>query len=269
MPELPEVERWRALAERHLQGRAIHAVKAFPDPIVFSGVSSRAFACALRGRTVTAVRRRGKHLWMELERRPWPAFHFGMTGSFRVYEDPADRPRFLKCEFLTADGVRLGYSNARRLGRIRLLEDPATEPPISALGFDPLLDLPARGVMRDLLGRRKAPIKALLLDQGVFAGVGNWIADEVLYQARIHPAKPAHRLSPGEVDRLRARLRGIVAKAVAVNADSSRFPRTWLFHHRWGRDLNARTARGERLAFATIGGRTTAFAPRVQRYRKR
>jgi formamidopyrimidine-DNA glycosylase len=155
-------------------------------------------------------------------------------------------------------------TNARRLGRIRLLQDPESEPPIAGLGFDPLLDLPSTPTIGGILSRRTAPIKAVLLDQSVFAGVGNWIADEVLYQAGIDPRRRAHTLPPEQVARLRAALRRVIHRAVAVDADSDRFPRTWLFHHRWGKTAGARTARGQ-IAFHTIGGRTTAWVPAVQR----
>ena len=108
-------------------------------------------------------------------------------------------------------------------------------------------------------------MKSVLLDQSLFAGVGNWIADEALYQAAIDPRRPASSLAPREVARLRARLHAIVRRAVAVGADDTRFPRTWLFHDRWGREEGARTGRGERIVHLTIGGRTTAFVPSRQR----
>jgi len=95
--------------------------------------------------------------------------------------------------------------------------------------------------------------------------VGNWIADEVLYQARIAPSRRAHTLTAAEAARLRARLRSVVATAVAARADHARFPRGWLFHHRWGRNAAARTAGGERIRHITVGGRTTAWVPTVQR----
>jgi len=120
VPELPEVETARRRAERALRGRRIAAVATAPDPIVYRGVTPSRFAATLRGRRVLAVRRKGKHLWMELDRRPWPLF------------------------------------------------------------------------------------------QSLFAGVGNWIADEALYQAAIDPRRPASSLAPREVARLRARLHAIV-----------------------------------------------------------
>jgi formamidopyrimidine-DNA glycosylase len=265
MPELPEVERARRLAEKHLVGKRIVRATTTKDPIVYTGVTPRRLATALAGRTIEAIRRRGKHLWFELDRRPWPAFHFGMTGSFQVYREAADRPRFWKVELLTDDGTRLAMRDARRLGRIRLLNDPEHEPPIGRLGFDPLLDMPPLEVFAAGLNHRKAPIKAVLLDQSFSAGVGNWIADEVLYQARIAPARHARDLNGDEIRRLRSTLLRVIRKAVALDADNSRFPRTWLFHHRWGRNAEAVTHRGERIVHATIGGRTTAWVPAVQR----
>src|SRR5438552_11649085 len=251
MPELPEVETARRLATRALAGRRIVGVATVDDPIVYAGVSRRRLAAALRGRRVKAVGRKGKHLWLELDRRPWPAFHFGMSGSFRVYGPDAERPRYWKLELQTDDGARLALRDPRRLGRIRLLRDPAREPPISRLGFDVFGEMPEARELRALLSRRRGPIKAVLLDQGLFAGVGNWIADEALYQARISPHRPAARLKPAEVARLRRRLAAIVVLAVRVPAAEKDLPRGWLFHRRWS-DSRPQGRRAERIVRETI-----------------
>jgi formamidopyrimidine-DNA glycosylase len=265
MPELPEAEAARRLAHRTLVGTRIEEVRAADDRIVFCGVSPRAFASRLRGRRVIATRRRGKYIWFVLDKRPWPSMHFGMGGHFFVYQKPSDRPPYWKMELLTDRGDYFAMTNPRRLGRIRLQDDPEHEPPISLLGFDPLLDLPALRTFRERLARRRAPIKAVLLDQSFAAGVGNWIADEVLYQARIDPRRLAADLTPDEARRVRDALRKIVRRAVAVDADKDSFPREWLFHHRWGRKAQAVTARGEKIVHTVIGGRTTAWVPAVQK----
>ncbi len=264
MPELPEVETVRRGVERHFSGRRIVDVATVADPLVFDGVSSRRFARALRGRRVVAVRRRGKHLWIELDRRPWPLIHLGMSGWIFFYRDGDPRPRFWRMELAAEGGRRLAYADPRRFGRLRLRQDPEQEKPLVALGSDVLDELPATPEMAATLGRRDAAIKAVLLDQSLFAGVGNWIADEVLYQASLDPRRPASSLTAAEVARLRARLRAIVRRAVDVGADDERFPRTWLFHHRWGREKGARTARGEAIEHLTVGGRTTAWVPSRQ-----
>jgi formamidopyrimidine-DNA glycosylase len=265
VPELPEVETARRLAERALRGRRIARATAAPDPIVCSGVSPGRFAAALTGRRVLAVGRRGKHLFLELDRRPWPLLHLGMSGALRLSRDGEPLPRFWKAAITAEGGARVVLTDPRRLGRIRLQERPEEEHPLASLGFDVLEGLPPVGELAVRLARRAGPVKAVLLDQSLFAGVGNWIADEALYQAGIDPRRPARGLSPPEIGRLRARLLAIVRRAVDVGADDARFPRTWLFHHRWGRREGARTARGERIVHLTVGGRTTAFVPSRQR----
>jgi formamidopyrimidine-DNA glycosylase len=278
MPELPEVEVGRRLLERVAVGRRIERVRCADDRIVFAGVAPATVRRRLTGRRVVAAHRKGKHSWLELDARPWPVFHFGMTGRFRVpdelplplsgsgrVEDRAWPPRFCKIQLWFDDGGELVMTNARRLGRIRLLHDPEQEPPIRDLGFDPLLELPALARFRELLRARTGTLKGLLLDQSFAAGVGNWIADEVLYQARLDPRRSVPSLAPGEVARLRSKLARVVETAVRVDADKRSFPRTWLFHRRWGKQADAVTARGEAIEHLTIAGRTTAWVPGRQR----
>jgi formamidopyrimidine-DNA glycosylase len=279
MPELPEVEVGRLIARRVAAGRVIAKVHCADDPIVFDGVAPARFRRALLGRRVETVRRHGKHLWFELDRRPWPILHFGMTGGFHT---PAGRsvklvssgdrdpdgawpPRFTKLHLVFDDGGELVYADGRRLGRVRLRHDPRGEPPISLIGFDAYREIPSLAQFCDLLRGRGAPLKAVLLDQGFAAGVGNWIADEVLYQARLDPRRRAATVTREEAARLRAKLRVVVDLSVRVRADSERYPRSWLFHHRWGKHAGAVTGRGESIRYTTLGGRTTAWVPAVQR----
>lgn len=264
MPELPEVEAARKTALRHLKGRRIVNVRCAADVIVLSGTSPRRVERALQNARVEGAGRFGKHLWFELDRKPWPMFHFGMTGAFHHLDPKAASPRFLKLELTLDDHRRFAFTDPRRFGRLRLAHDPRNEPPLKNLGHDPLFGLPAADRLAALLGARKAPIKAVLLDQTLFAGVGNWIADEVLYQAAIRPQRRAGDLSRAEVARLRTTILRVIRRAVAVNADSDRFPASWLFHHRWGRVAGSVTSSGEAIAHDTVGGRTTAWVPSRQ-----
>jgi formamidopyrimidine-DNA glycosylase len=255
LPELPEVEAARKAALRHLRGRRIVEARCPPDAIVLSGVSPRRIENALCGASIEDAGRFGKHLWLELDRRPWPVFHFGMTGGFHFLRAGAESPRFLKLELTLDDHRRFAFADARRFGRLRLAHDPRNEPPLSELGHDPFFGLPEAG----------EPIKAVLLDQATFAGVGNWIADEVLYQAGIRPQRSASDLSQAEISRLRGTLLRVIRRAVAVNADSDRFPAGWLFHRRWGRVRNSKMPDGAAIVHDTVGGRTTAWVPSRQR----
>jgi len=260
-------------------GRRIAEVPCADDPIVFERVPAARFRRALLGRRVRAVKRHGKHLWFELDRRPWPSLHFGMTGGFHTApggprvtlkstgkkQDGAWPPRFTKLHLAFDDGGQLVVADARRLGRIRLRRDPAHEPPISLLGFDAHRELPPFPRFRELVRKRGTPLKALLLDQGFAAGVGNWIADEVLYQARLDPRRLASALTDAEIARMRGALERVVDIAVRASNDSGRYPRGWLFHRRWGRNPRAVTITGERIRHITVGGRTTAWVPTRQK----
>ncbi|ETX00967.1 MAG: hypothetical protein ETSY2_38025 [Candidatus Entotheonella gemina] len=278
MPELPEVERGRREAASIAEGQTIAEVHCTEDLIVFDGVTPAVFRGALAHKHVLAVHRRGKQLWFELDQGPHPLFHFGMTGAFHT---PAAEPlhlksgpkaphrewppRFTKIHLIFDDGGELVMTNARRLGRILLRDDPLNEPPLSKLGFDPLLDLPGPSAFSKLLRGRGAVIKSLLLDQRFSAGVGNWIADEVLYQAGIAPQRRASSLSDAEAKRLRTKLKAVVETAVEANASDADYPKRWLFHQRWGKLKDAKTARGDVIEHTTIGGRTTAWVPAVQK----
>jgi formamidopyrimidine-DNA glycosylase len=279
MPELPEVEAARQLVDVTAAGRQIVGVWAAPDRLVLDGVTPGTLRAVLTGRIVRRAHRHGKHLWIELDRRPWPVFHFGMSGGFHSStrrgvrlvssrwdaDETAWPPRFTKLHLQLAGGAELAFADARRLGRIRLRRDPRAEPPVSALGFDALRELPSTRRLRELLAGRSAPMKAVLLDQSFAAGVGNWIADEVLFQAAIDPRRRANTLTAGEVERLRRALHRVVTTAVRLESDSDRYPRRWLFHYRWGRQADAVTARGDRIRHITVAGRTTAWVPTVQR----
>ena len=278
MPELPEVERGRRLAASLAEGRTIARAWCAADPIVFDETPSETMRRALEGRRVEAVRRWGKQLWFELDRAPHPLFHFGMSGAFRARgDDPVQLksgpkvgrgewpPRFAKLHLFFDGGGELVMTDGRRLGRILLREDPGGEPPISRLGFDPLLAMLPPRAFAERLRARRVQIKSLLLDQRFSAGVGNWIADEVLYQAGIAPFRSADSLSETEARRLRTALARVVARAVKVNADNDAYPRSWLFHRRWGKQAGARTARGEAIEHLVVGGRTTAWVPEAQR----
>ncbi|MEO0813780.1 MAG: DNA-formamidopyrimidine glycosylase, partial [Myxococcota bacterium] len=108
-------------------------------------------------------------------------------------------------------------------------------------------------------------LKGLLLNQSFIAGVGNWIADEVLFQAQLDPRRSANSLSDGEARKLRAVLARVLDRAVKVDADETRFPAGWMFHRRWGKKDGQRTTRGDAVEFMTVAGRTTAWVPNVQK----
>ena len=277
MPELPEVERGRCLAAVVAEGRVIQRTYCQRDPIVFKGAIGAVVSKALKGKKILTVRRWGKQLWFELDAPPHPLFHFGMTGAFRtrgvnalqLKSGPVERsdtwpPRFTKIRLWLDDGGELVMTDARRLGRILLREEPIHQPPLCNLGVDPHLALASPAVFRHGIRRATTPIKSRLLDQRFCAGIGNWLADEILYQAGVDPRRTTKSLSDADIARIRRCLKSIVTRAVKANADETLYPTGWLFHRRWGKNRNAETPAGEPIDFVEIGGRTTAWVPSAQ-----
>src|SRR5205823_14389049 len=136
----------------------------------------------------------------------------------------------------SAEKIVVAFSDVRRLARVRLTANsPLQDAPISELGFDPLQNMPDVQEFGELVLKRKCPIKALLLDQQFSAGIGNWIADEVLFQSHIHPNQHANTLSQEQINMLHEKLVYVCKTAVDVNAESRLFPDSWLFHYRWNK----------------------------------
>ena len=291
MPELPEVEASRRQLESHCVGLKItncHALEAggharhgeFDNIVMDDAEASAAkMASTLIGKTLVGVRRRGKQLVLEMSSPPHLLAHFGMTGAFAIrgvaplsykefkVHDEEWPPRFTKLE-LSFGKTALAFCDPRRLGRLRLRADPEHEDPWRSLAPDALLDLPTVDACRAKLAGTSCVVKALLLDQNkLVSGVGNWVADEVLFRAAIHPESPCDTLSYEQVKSLHAALHEILSVAVGCNAESQAFPAEWLFHYRWGKQAGGRVPgeKGGLITFATVGGRTSALVASRQR----
>ncbi|CAL5039600.1 unnamed protein product [Urochloa decumbens] len=277
MPELPEVEAARRALQAHCVGRRIARCAVADDSKVVIATAGRAaFERAMVGRTIVAARRKGKNLWLQLDAPPFPSFQFGMAGAIYIKGVPVTNykrsvvspeeewpSKYSKFFAQLDDGLEFSFTDKRRFARVRLFEDPQTVPPISELGPDALFEPMSVDNFLDSLGRKKIGIKALLLDQSFISGIGNWIADEVLYQSRIHPLQVPSNLSRESCEALHRSIHEVVKYAVEVDADLERFPKEWLFHHRWGKKPG--TVNGKKIEFITAGGRTTAYVPQLQK----
>jgi len=249
MPELPEAERARRQIEKAL-GRTIASVDD-ADRYVCRPHQPGELAGALTGRELTAAHRCGKFLWVETDGGDGPVLglHLGMAGRVVIDGEPAPRSwdRFTM-EF--DGGGRLALRDKRRLGRAVL------EPDYSHLGPD--AGEVSAEAFAERIGRGTAPLKARLLDQGRVAGIGNLLADEVLWRAKLSPRRAAGELSRAELGRLHEHLRAGIADAVRLGGVHT------------GR-LVAHRARGggcprcgAALERATVGGRTTYWCPAEQ-----
>jgi formamidopyrimidine-DNA glycosylase len=289
MPELAEVEAVRRQLDKQMRGRKIKEVIADEtDKYLFAFAKVKDVKKALQGAKVTGTGRKGKYFWLELNRKPWPVFHLGMSGNVAILNPKQKKTKHEKIWggvktwnekdqnirerlwfsrlLLKADqGFEMAFLDPRRFGRMWLTDDPWTHSRIKKLGYDPLLDFPTAKILGEKLAKRKKSIKSVLLDQALFAGIGNWLADEILFQARLAPQHLASKLTTAQVKALHKSVLAVVKKAVSVDADYERFPKSWLFHERWGKNAKAVTNKGLKIVHEEIGGRTTAWVPGWQK----
>ena len=277
MPELAEVESFRSHIEKLLGGKKVLTAELFADDIV---IKSRKKAVplvkALKGKKLSATRRYGKHMSVVFQDTTI-LLHFGMSGSLHVRSPQGDyslhlkngtklldRKKFYKLRVEFTDHSEMVFEDPRRFGRIEIVVGEVDLRAKNSLGYDLLTNPPPLAELKKIFAKSARPIKGFLLDQTLFAGVGNWLADEILFDAKIAPDRLARTLSALEVRSLRLSSIKIVKRAVKVNADDERFPLHWLFHVRWN-DANSFSPHGHDLRRAQVAGRTTVWVPALQR----
>ena len=207
MPELPEVETIRNELAPHIIGRGISGVS-----LIFEGIvrqpSAEEFRSRLIGQRITDVKRRGKYLIFSLTSGEALIIHLKMTGSLLV--KPPER--FTRAILHLDGGTELYFRDPRKLGRMWLVADKNSI--VGKLGPEPLEADFSPQILAQRLSKRTAPIKALLCDQSLVAGIGNMYADEALFSARIHPLRSGKSLSPEEVERLHHALQQVLWSAI-------------------------------------------------------
>jgi formamidopyrimidine-DNA glycosylase len=259
LPELPEVERARALIAERALGRRIAEVDD-SDTYVCRPHAPGEIADALTGARLVAAHRCGKSMWCETDRGPVLGLHLGMAGKIVVDDDEAGDPKadpngtpslWDRFTVRFEDGGRLVLRDKRRLGRAVL------DPDLSGLGPDAAEV--GRAAFRERVGTGEAPLKARIMDQSVIAGVGNLLADEALWRAGLHPRRPAGGLDGDELDLLRREIRATTRRAIRRGGVHT----GELIPHRVRGGACPRC--GEALERATVGGRTTWWCPAEQR----
>jgi formamidopyrimidine-DNA glycosylase len=268
MPELPEVETIGAQLAPLLEGRRLERVE-IRDPRLTRPYDRRAVAAQLEGGRVSAVERRGKYLVVRLDSGLDLVVHLRMTGSFGLTPVTHERA-VLELD----DGTRVVYRDVRRFGTWLVVGDDELDDYLNAKnGPEPLGPRFTVRWLAAQLARRRAAIKAVLLDQRVVAGLGNIYADEALWRARIHPLRPANELSAGEVARLRRAVRAVLRAGIARQGSTLRdyaapdgsagsMQREFRVYGREGEPCERC---GTPVAKTRVGGRGTWYCPRCQR----
>jgi formamidopyrimidine-DNA glycosylase len=275
MPELPEVETIRAHLEPRLVGRRLERVE-IADPRLTRPEPPEAMAAALEGEKIRAVRRRGKYLVVEFASGRHLLIHMRMTGNV---EHPAlggfDADPYRRAVVRLDDGSDVAYRDVRRFGTWELLEPGDLDRYFAArrLGREPLERPFTTRALAEAFARRKAPVKAALLDQRAAAGIGNIYADEALWRARIHPLRAAGSLNAEELAALHRSIRDALKMGIARQGATLRDYRDPNgAHGRMQEELRVYGRAGEPcfrcgtpVEKIRAGGRGTWFCPICQR----
>jgi formamidopyrimidine-DNA glycosylase len=200
VPELPEVETVVRGIRPKLTGLSITGAR-FLVPRQLQPQTPRVVAKALMGRRIRGVRRRGKIILIELNGGTL-LVHLRMTGSLHVRPIGADNGDYERARMTLDNGTILVFRDPRTLGILRFYSDSDTIEPLRRLGWEPLEDEVSAEQVRERLARRKLAIKPLLLDQSLWAGIGNIYASEALWVASVDPRKKASSLTRPEIERL-------------------------------------------------------------------
>lgn len=264
MPELAEVEYFRRQWDAGL-GEPIVALAGNFHKSVYRDCEAARLRKALPGSILRSSERKGKQMLFRVDQTAWLGLHLGMTGELSVRAAgsmPGPHDHFVLHQ---RDG-QLVFRDYRTFGRVLFAEGEqapewwANRPP------EVLDDAFTPTRLREYLKRHpNAPLKALLLDQAMFPGIGNWLADEILWRARIFPALVPQDLSMAKQRELFRQIKSVCAEALEmIGEDIDAEPEHWLYPHRW-RDGGSCPATGEPLIREKIGGRTTCYSPRLQK----
>jgi formamidopyrimidine-DNA glycosylase len=254
MPELPDVEGFRAVLAGHATGQRVERVDV-ADAGVLRGVTARQLDDTLRGRSFARPERHGKWLIAPTD-GPAVLLHFGMTGSLQWLDRGAPLDRYDRVTFVTGAG-ELRYRDMRKLQGITLARSRGdVDRVLAGLGPDALDVTPEE--LDHILEDRRGAIKAVLIDQKAIAGLGNLLADEILWRAGIHPRRPARSLTAQERRGLYRQMRSVLRASVRAGRVPAR--PSWLTGARDQQDPRCPRC-GAPLCRARIGGRTTVWCP--------
>jgi formamidopyrimidine-DNA glycosylase len=259
VPELPELEVFKRYVDSTSLHQNIETIEV-KNGKVLGHVSADGLKRELEGRKFESTRRHGKHLFVELGDGPWLLLHFGMTGSLKYFKDTDEEPTHARVLISFGNGHRLAFDDQRLFGKVDLIEDPDDYVEEHKLGLDPLdLDFPA---FRERLEGRRGRIKATLMNQRVFAGIGNIYSDEILFQVRLHPKTSVGRLDEGALYDLHEQTGRVLYAAIERGANPEGLPESFLLPHR---QVGADCPRGNgKIQMTKAAGRSAYFCPTCQ-----
>ncbi len=275
MPELPDVEAMRQYVEstslhQEIGDVDIRAPILMPHADTATGAAAREVEEKLIGRCFDSARRHGKYLFVLLDEEGHSIddvllLHFAMTGGLEYFKRPDDEPDYSRVLIHFVNGYQLAYVSQRKLGRVEVINDVERFVEAQGLGpdaLDPDFDFEA---FQAAVDGRRAMVKAVLMEQETMAGIGNVYADEILFQAGIHPRTKISKLSGDELEDLFHKMKDVLKTAIERQGDPERLPSCFVGPHRHEEGRCPRC--GAALERVKVSSRTSYLCPECQERR--
>lgn len=259
MPELPEVEGYKIYIDSTSLHKKIIAFECRDTRLLKTSTAD--FEKHLVGHQLTETVRIGKYLFIRTSGKKILAIHFGMTGRPNYYKEKEDRPKYGHIVLTFENGFHFAFENKRKFGwwdLIDSIEDYKAERKLS----DDARDLGLEDFKASLTNR-KTFIKAVLMDQSVAAGVGNWMADEILYQSKTHPKKKVQDMTAQNIEDVFKAMKKVIEVAIENDAHYDDFPEDFLIHNR--KEGATCFYTGATIEKIKVGGRSTYYSPEWQK----
>jgi formamidopyrimidine-DNA glycosylase len=260
MPELPEVELYRREFEKVALHQTIRQIETENEGRMLPDGLDKLREVAV-GHQMLETDRIGKYLFIRLGSvDQWLMWHFGLTGSFTYYQDEAMRHRFARIFFTLDHGWKLSFNSMRKFSRLEITESVEAYQQKKKIGPDATqISVEA---FTQTLQKKTTQIKPALLEQKKFAGIGNWIADEMLHRVQVHPEQRCHEIEAETYHALHEALQDIIQVAIDYGADYETFPEHFLIRVREEGGHCPRCSR--ELIRLVVGGRGTYICETCQ-----
>lgn len=251
MPELPDVEVYRRIAQKSVR-KPIREV-SIKEPAIVS-FSKRTANKYVKAKKIHKTSRHGKFMFLHLAKKTL-ALHFGMTGDISYRK--GNPPEYCAMQLKFAGSYSLSIITKRKLGKIELTDDAKnlTKP----LGSD-ALRIRQKNFYKIMQASSKG-IKSALMDQEAISGIGNIYSDEILFHSKIHPKKKAKKLDDAQIKKLHKSMREVLTTAIKAGADPNKMPKNYLINHRG----QGEKVQGHKIKKIKINSRSTYFAPDIQK----
>ena len=255
MPELPDVEIFRREVAEDTVGEVITSISVgIPGMIKF--ISPLELTHALKNQKIAATRRHGKNLFLKTKGGAFLRLHFGMTGYLELEKDQGDLHRHTCLALHFKSGRRLTFIDPRKFGSVEFIDN--FDDFLNKAHIGPDAETLNAGEFENLLHKRKAQIKPVLMDQSLMSGLGNVYTDELLFQAGIHPETKTDELNRKDILNLFKKMKSVIKEAIKDHANRKEMPKKFLIHSRHPGCPCPLCKRGI-IRMKTIGGRSTYF----------